>query len=61
MAKFDLRKLEAVKGKQEFSELVIDGVGQLELFSNTLQEEHQQYMSQLKTILTYRILNDSDR
>ncbi len=36
MAKFDLRKVEAVTAKQELDELVIDGVGQLEAFEATL-------------------------
>lgn len=34
---FALRKIEAVKGKQQFDELIIDGVPQLESYENSLQ------------------------
>lgn len=53
MKKFDLRKVESVRAKQELDELVIDGVGQFELFENMLRSEYGRYISELRTMISY--------
>lgn len=53
MAIFELRKIEAVQGKQEFDELVIDGVGQLEIFEEILRNDQARYVSELRTLISY--------
>ncbi|AUD01364.1 hypothetical protein [Spirosoma pollinicola] len=53
MSTFALRKVEVVKAKQELDELVIDGVGQLAAFEELLATKHKQYISELRTMLTY--------
>jgi hypothetical protein len=50
MRKFALKKIEAVVGKQEFFELIIDGVSQLDNFYEDLQDR---YKTEYDTILTY--------
>ena len=44
---FTLRKISAVKGKQEFVELVIDGVGQLESYELSLQKNYQKNLESI--------------
>ena len=51
MANFDLKNIEAVRGKQEFLQLCIDGVPQLDQFAESLS--NPQYCSEFQTILTY--------
>ncbi|MEZ0538138.1 hypothetical protein [Fibrella arboris] len=53
MAKFDLRKVEAVQAKQEVDELVIDGQGQLEAFKQVILEKHSNYLTEYETIVNY--------
>lgn len=52
MPKFALKKIEAVDGKQQFFELIIDGVSQYEQFIAEISD-NPQYMSEVRTILTY--------
>lgn len=53
MAKFALRKVEAIAAKQELDELVIDGIGQLDLFEKFLNENHKQYLTELQMLFVY--------
>ena len=53
MPTFALKKVEAVEAEQEVDELVIDGIGQLSVFEQTLRGQHSQYVSELRTMLTY--------
>lgn len=53
MAIFEVRKLEAVQGKQEFDELVIDGVGQFETFGTLISAEHSRYRTEFEMLLRY--------
>lgn len=53
MLTFALRKVEAVRAKQELDELVIDGIGQLDLFERELTEEHARYLSEYTKLLDY--------
>lgn len=52
MSKFALHKIDVIKGKQNFCQLVIDGVKQLDRFEAEL-EKSTTYFSEYKTILTY--------
>lgn len=52
MSIFELKKIEAIVGKQHFYELVIDGHSQYEEFTNTVKS-NPQYYSEFKTILAY--------
>lgn len=52
MSIFTLKKIEAVAGKQEFFELLIDGKSQYEEFHLEISEQTT-YVSELKTILSY--------
>ena len=63
---FTLRKLKAIQGRQEFDELVIDDLGQLELFEQEIRAKHSQYQTELEMIFLYmqyvadgRSLNDT--
>lgn len=47
MFKFALEKIKAIKGKQTFYDLKVNGVGQFETFSNEIEE---QYKSELVTL-----------
>ncbi|TVQ90222.1 MAG: hypothetical protein EA393_06165 [Bacteroidetes bacterium] len=49
---FALKKIEAIIGKQEFFEIIIDGKSQYEDFCDKIKG-NQQYNSELKTILSY--------
>lgn len=51
MAKFALSKIESVKGKQTFEQLVIDDVKQLDMFENDLSDTT--YKGEFATILAY--------
>lgn len=53
MSTFALRKVEAVKAKQELDELMIDGVGQLELFEQELREKHSRYLTEFEMLFAY--------
>jgi hypothetical protein len=53
MAKFDLRKVEAVRAKQELDELVIDGVGQLEAFERMVFDTHSTYKTEYEALINY--------
>ena len=53
MSTFALRKVEAVKAKQELDELVIDGVGQLEAFEQELRDKHNRYLTELEMLFAY--------
>lgn len=53
MSTFALRKVEAVKAKQELDELVIDGVGQLEAFEQLITETDKRFLTEFKTLLSY--------
>ncbi len=52
---FELRKIEAIVGKQQFYELLIDNNSQYEDFTNEVKKTPQ-YYSELKTVLTYMTL-----
>lgn len=52
MSTFALKTIEAVKGKQQFYELLIDGYSQYEEFTNEVAH-NPQYKSELLTILSY--------
>ncbi len=49
MPTFGVSTIEAIKGRQVFLELVINGVGQLQSFENELQDV---YKAELRSILT---------
>ncbi len=49
---FALKKIQAIAGKQEFFEIIIDGKSQYEDFYNEIKN-NKQYYSELTTILTY--------
>ncbi|GAB4056234.1 hypothetical protein [Spirosoma litoris] len=53
MSTFALRKVEAVKAKQELDELVIDGVGQLEAFEQLIEATDKRFLTEFKTLLSY--------
>lgn len=53
MAKFALRKVETIVAKQEVDELIIDGSGQWDRFSNEISERHAQYVSELVKMVDY--------
>ncbi|GAB2562964.1 hypothetical protein [Spirosoma areae] len=53
MPTFALKKVEAVHAKQELDELVIDGVGQLELFEQEIKQKHERYLTELQMLLLY--------
>jgi hypothetical protein len=53
MAIFTVRKVDAVRAKQELDELEIDGVGQLMAFEQMLQETDKRFISEFRTLLTY--------
>ena len=53
MPTFTLRKVEVIQAKQEVDELVIDGIGQLGVFEEMITIDHQQYLSELRTMLSY--------
>jgi putative component of toxin-antitoxin plasmid stabilization module len=60
MATFATKKIEAVKGKQQFEQLVIDGIPQLDAFENSLS--NPQYQSELRTIIAYMgLVADNER
>lgn len=59
MPKFTFERIKAVKGPQEFDELFIDGIGQLETFKKEL--EHTQYQGELETIYSYMDLVASNQ
>jgi len=50
MTKFATQKIDAINGRQNFVELVVDGKGQLSEYEKKLQKK---YLSQFKSILTY--------
>jgi hypothetical protein len=52
MPKFALKKIEAVVGKQQFFELLVDDVSQYKQFMAEISD-NPQYVSEVKTILTY--------
>ena len=52
MYKFALNKIKAISGKQQFYDLLIDGVSQHEQFISEI-ENNKQYYSEHKTILSY--------
>ncbi len=52
MYNFALNKIEAISGKQQFYDLLIDGVSQYEQFISEI-ENNPQYYSEHKTILAY--------
>jgi len=52
MSIFALRKIEAVKGKQQFYELLVDGVSNYKQFSDSIKD-NSQYCSEMRTILAY--------
>lgn len=51
MPKFVIHEIEAIKGKQEFFEVEINGIKQLGAFESELKDTT--YISELRTILTY--------
>ena len=53
MSTFALRKVEAVKAKQELDELLIDGVGQLEAFEEEIKQKHGRFLTELQMLLLY--------
>lgn len=53
MAIFALRKVEAIKAKQEIDELVIDGIGQLEAFEQEIKDTHNRYQTELEMLFLY--------
>ncbi|GAB3993535.1 hypothetical protein GCM10028807_28990 [Spirosoma daeguense] len=53
MSTFTLKKVEAVRAKQELDELVVDGIGQLEAFERLLKETDMRFLSEFKTLLSY--------
>lgn len=53
MPTFALKKVEAVQAKQELDELVIDGIGQLELFEREIKQKHERYLTELQMLLLY--------
>lgn len=53
MPTFTLKKVEAIQAKQEVDELLIDGIGQLSAFEKMLAANHAQYLSELRTMLSY--------
>ena len=53
MSKFALRKIEAIKGKQEFDKLIVDDMCPFDLFESGLEG---QYRSELEGI--YHIMQD---
>lgn len=53
MSTFALRKVEAVKARQELDELVIDGIGQLEVFEQLIAETDKRFLTEFKTLLSY--------
>ena len=53
MAIFALRKVEAIKAKQEIDELVIDEEGQWSSFLVEIHQKHNQYSSELIKMLDY--------
>ncbi len=59
MPKFTFKRIKAVKGPQEFDELYIDGIGQLETFKKEL--EHTHYQAELDTIYSYMNLVASNQ
>ena len=50
MANFEIRNIDAVKGKQKFYKLIKDGTCQIDEFENDLEEV---YKPELKTIYAY--------
>ena len=50
---FALKKVVSIQAKQEVDELEIDGIGQLIVFEQMLSEQDSQYVSELRTMLTY--------
>lgn len=50
MPNFTLKQIEAIRGKQEFYQLVIDGKGQLDIFESILEAK---YKSEFKSLLVY--------
>ena len=53
MSTFTLRKVEVVKAKQELDELVIDGIGQLEVFEQLIAETDKRFLTEFRTLLSY--------
>ena len=53
MAIFALKKVEAIKAKQEIDELVVDGVGQLEAFEREIKEKHDRYQTEFEMLYVY--------
>lgn len=52
MTKFALKKIQAIDGKQDFYELLIEGESQLESFYSKIKY-NTQLISEVKTILSY--------
>jgi hypothetical protein len=52
MSKFELRKIEAIQGKQHFFDLLIDGKGQFDAFSNQIKQDGR-YQSELLSIMAF--------
>lgn len=52
MSKFELHKIDVIKGKQDFCQLAIDGVRLLDSFEDELAKSTT-YLSEFKMILTY--------
>lgn len=53
MPTFALKKVEVIQAKQEVDELLIDGVGQLNAFEEMIATNYAQYLSELRTMLSY--------
>lgn len=51
MPKFATERIEAIHCRQEFDQLIIDGVGQLDIFERDLNDTT--YQSEFKTLLAY--------
>lgn len=50
---FELRKIETVQAKQEFDELVIDGIGQLDSFELLIKTKYKRYKTEYEMLFRY--------
>ncbi|OIN56473.1 hypothetical protein [Arsenicibacter rosenii] len=53
MAVFSLKRIDAIKARQEVDELVIDGIGQLKAFEKEINEKHERYKTELEMLYVY--------
>lgn len=52
MIKFELRKIEAIKGKQQFFDLIVDGKGQFDAFCQQIKRDGR-YQSELLSMMAF--------